>query len=284
VGFKPGQSLGKTGDQLNILDAPNDGSVDAKKDRSPAVEEISTRQGDSAESPHLKPHTIHKTEPLPLQEGAGKKGIGLGKRAASPSSTERLAKMAKMAGEVKHHDFRERARDEYNNRRAEGRLGPAQLTCRTLDERMEKSFNVLWLNSGNDNTFPPGLIEALTLHDNGVPFERDPTETFQSRMRKQMQADALQPLKNDDEESIDTATTLGLQQGSSVPPVFVDPISPDLLEEATQFLRLQAQDRLQLVLTYLREKHAYCFWCGVEYESIDDMTSQCPGPDEDDHD
>ena len=53
----------------------------------------------------------------------GKKGIGLGKRASSPSSAERLAKMAKMAEEVKHHDFRERARDEYNNRRAEGRLG-----------------------------------------------------------------------------------------------------------------------------------------------------------------
>lgn len=28
-----------------------------------------------------------------------------------------------MADEVKHRDFRERARDEYNNRRAEGRLG-----------------------------------------------------------------------------------------------------------------------------------------------------------------
>ena len=53
----------------------------------------------------------------------GKKGIGLGKRASSPSSAERLAKMAKMAEEVKHHDFRERARDDYNNRRAEGRLG-----------------------------------------------------------------------------------------------------------------------------------------------------------------
>lgn len=53
----------------------------------------------------------------------GKKGIGLGKRARSPSASERLAKMAKMAEDAKHGDYRSRARDEYNNRRAEGRLG-----------------------------------------------------------------------------------------------------------------------------------------------------------------
>jgi len=53
----------------------------------------------------------------------GKKGIGLGgKRARSPTATERLAKMAKMADDMEHRDFRDRARDEYKNRQAEGRL------------------------------------------------------------------------------------------------------------------------------------------------------------------
>jgi hypothetical protein len=142
MGFKPGQSLGRTGDQEDKQQEsqsliPDDTgiveSTDKEKDRSPlSVEETRTRSL----------HTIHKTEPLPLQEWAGplfqtkknfiliefflcegKKGIGLGKRPGSPSSAERLAKMAKMAEEVKHHDFRERARDEYNNRRADGRLG-----------------------------------------------------------------------------------------------------------------------------------------------------------------
>lgn len=89
----------------------------------------------------------------------GRKGIGLGKRARSPSAAERLAKMAKMAEETDHRDFRERARDDYHDRRAEGRLGtfhfhalrklilvfcalaPAQLTCATLDEQMGKSVS-----------------------------------------------------------------------------------------------------------------------------------------------
>ena len=46
----------------------------------------------------------------------------------------------------------------------------------------------------------------------------------------------------------------------------------------------QAQDRLTLVLDYLRRKYAYCFWCGTQYEDAEDMENSCPGPDEDAHD
>ena len=75
------------------------------------------------------------------------------------------------------------------------------------------------------------------LHNNGVmPFEEDPTETVQSRMRKQMQAHALQPLRNEDEEERSV-----LAPDSSVPPEFMDHVTPELLEEATQFLRLQVR-------------------------------------------
>ena len=98
-------------------------------------------------------------------------------------------------------------------------------------------FNVLWLNPGNNNSFPPGVIEALMLHNNGVmPFEEDPTETVQSRMRKQMQAHALQPLGNENEDD-----GPGSAEDSSVPPEFVDHFTPELLEETTQFLRLQVR-------------------------------------------
>ena len=47
---------------------------------------------------------------------------------------------------------------------------------------------------------------------------------------------------------------------------------------------LQAQDRLTLVLDYLRRKYAYCFWCGTQYEDAEDMENNCPGPDEDAND
>ena len=59
----------------------------------------------------------------------------MGKRARSPTAPERLAKMAKMAEERTHTSFRDRARQEYEERRAAGRLRPAQRTCATLDEK-----------------------------------------------------------------------------------------------------------------------------------------------------
>ena len=79
----------------------------------------------------------------------GKKGIGTRKRAASPSAAERLAKMAKMADDRAHGSFRDRARQEYEERRANGRLRPAQRTCSTLDEKagIQVRFTYLFLVS-----------------------------------------------------------------------------------------------------------------------------------------
>ncbi|KAF9535093.1 hypothetical protein CPB83DRAFT_843457 [Crepidotus variabilis] len=300
MGFIPGQSLGNSG---QTPEDPEDGYVSPSTVSAAVVEDkakpstiqnsvddpvdpLYKADGDtSRESTPLTSHAIHKTEPLPLNEWAGRKGIGLikGKRAHSPSASERLAKMAKMAEDTntKHRDFRDRAREEYNNRRAEGRLGPAQLTCQTLDEKSGKSFNVLWLNPNNTNTFPAGMIEALNVYGTETILGETHKISTPDRLRQQMQQDALQPLNKEDGDG-DHAGLNSKVNSSSVPQV--DQFSPEILEEVVQFLRLQAQDRLYLVLSYLRDKHAYCFWCGVEYESQDDMKAQCPGSDEDDHD
>jgi hypothetical protein len=83
----------------------------------------------------------------------------LGKRAHSPTAADRLAKMVKMADETNHRDYRDHARQVYEERRAEGRLGtsllldlvvtdpcsplgPAQRTCVTLDEKTGKSVKL----------------------------------------------------------------------------------------------------------------------------------------------
>lgn len=52
----------------------------------------------------------------------GRKGIGTRKRALSPTVVERIAKMAKMQETSSHATFRDRAMQEYAERRAEGRL------------------------------------------------------------------------------------------------------------------------------------------------------------------
>ena len=176
-----------------------------------------------------------------------------------------------MAEEMDHRDFRERTRDDYNNRRAEGRLGvyPKSLPCfkfcirwwpsylcfssspthlcnsRWTNGKIGKfafyslivlhcqnslldceKFNVLWLNPNNPNTFPRGLLDALYNTDNLTSIVNDRGESVQSRLRKQMQADLLQPI---DDEELTTKSLIPAE----------DQYDSEALEEATQFLRLQ---------------------------------------------
>ncbi|KAG5341831.1 hypothetical protein C0989_007656 [Termitomyces sp. Mn162] len=234
MGFKPGQALGKV--------------------EEPVVKPVESSQNTQApaEAGHSSPDSTtsvsgHIVKPIPLNEWqgllsasavrmfdlglcAGKKGIGLGKRAASPSaSAGRAAKMAKMAEEaevISHRNFRNRARREYEEKRAEGRLVPAQRTCVTLDEKAGKTFHVLWLNPNNPDSFPEGLVDALALRGaTGLPHDYH-GEAIQVRLRKQMEADALHPL--DDALTPKSSTLL-------------ESFSLEVMKKAMQYLRLQVE-------------------------------------------
>jgi len=211
---------------------------------------------------------------------SGKKGIGLGKRARAPSPTsgERLAKMAKLAEASKHDTYRDRTKEDYEERRADGRLRPAQSTCINLDEKDGVKFNVLWLNPQEPDAFPAGLLDALkehplmpTLHlyEHRVRSRFGESASISSRLKTQMKADALHAL-SDGEVDHDAVAAASF--------------SEDTLEETVQFLRLNAQDRLHLVLSYLRERYFYCFWCGTQYDDDTDLLGNCPGTEEDAHD
>ncbi|ESK97418.1 g-patch domain [Moniliophthora roreri MCA 2997] len=270
MGFKPGESLGKA-------DEDNEKEEDKEKDEANnhSVASEKTLDALNADDQEKTETRIsgHRKEPLPLNEWSGRQGIGTSrklKRGPSPTSAERVAKMAKMEEESAKDDFRNRTRREYEERRAEGRLGPAQRTCVTLDEKAGKTFNVLWLNPGNPDSFPSGLLHALATRTMLVmpsSSVRHPTDSIEARLRREMEADAL---SHDNGEPTST--------------VVEDEYSQNTLEEAAQFLRLQARDRLALVLSYLRDDYAYCFWCGTQYDNQDDLLNQCPGPDEDAHD
>ncbi|KAF4602243.1 hypothetical protein EYR40_005448 [Pleurotus pulmonarius] len=260
MGFKPGQALGQTDDHdTQSSQTPGEDGETTKDDVAPSVPK-------------------HKVEPLPINEWQGKKGIGLVtlKRSRSPtSSQDRVTKMAKMAEESsRHKDFRERAKQQYNEKRAEGRLGPAQSTCITLDEKKGVSFNVLWLNPNDPSSFPEGLLEALALHTSYDPrvISRGNDTSIESILRQQMRADSLSAVTEDNADA----------RRKDVAPE--KKYSRDILEEAAQYLRLQAHDRLQLVLSYLREQYFYCFWCGTQYPDEEEMEELCPGIDEELHD
>lgn len=65
----------------------------------------------------------------------GKKGVGLGKRPPSPGLSERILKAARTKEETGKESYRSRTRDEYEERRATGRLLSATRTLLSLDEK-----------------------------------------------------------------------------------------------------------------------------------------------------
>lgn len=73
-------------------------------------------------------------------------------------------------------------------------------------------------------------MEALELRGHLVVAYPRTGDTVQSRLRRQMQADALQPTVGSEDDPL---------MGESVS--IADQFSPDILEEVTQFLRLQVR-------------------------------------------
>ena len=154
---------------------------------------------------------------------------------------------------------------------------------------------MLWLNTDNPGAFPEGLTEALA---NRSPYAFDIYQIhdrpIQERLRLQLRNDALQPLPNafDESDPVPEGRERPLSDAS---------FTPELLDEVILFLRSSAsaiclsagrvltwlsqpQVRLERVLQYLRSTYHYCFWCGAEYKSLDELLEQCPGPDEESHD
>lgn len=43
-------------------------------------------------------------------------------------------------------------------------------------------------------------------------------------------------------------------------------------------------EKIGLLITYLRLEHFYCLYCGISYESEEELTKDCPGPSREDHD
>lgn len=47
---------------------------------------------------------------------------------------------------------------------------------------------------------------------------------------------------------------------------------------------IEPDEQLNFILDYLRTKYLYCLWCGIKYETADDMDANCPGTEKSDHD
>ncbi|XP_018419077.1 PREDICTED: G patch domain-containing protein 11 isoform X2 [Nanorana parkeri] len=63
-----------------------------------------------------------------------------------------------------------------------------------------------------------------------------------------------------------------------------DDVETDEDEDEVEHEELSTPDKLQILTSYLRDKHFYCIWCGTAYQDEEDIDSSCPGTTSEDHD
>lgn len=119
--------------------------------------------------------------------------------------------------------------------------------------------------------------------DEGNVMWRDPEEEEREEGKK-MRRSVLEG-DDDDLEEIRKKRKgeLGFETGQSS--VVVDLDEEDGAEdaEATQWFAFDLPTRVGLLLSYLRSEYHYCFWCGCQYTSQEELSAECPGEGEADH-
>ncbi|KAI2629726.1 hypothetical protein GGR54DRAFT_276771 [Hypoxylon sp. NC1633] len=130
---------------------------------------------------------------------------------------------------------------------------------RTLSTRPLKSIPVVWR----------GLVRGRE------EAERD------RRMRHDLEQSStrlptyVEDLEDEDE---DDRTAMGKTGAAYVPVEDLEEEDPEL----DAFNELEVEERLRMLVEYLRKEYNYCFWCKCGYP--DDSMDGCPGLTEEDHD
>jgi len=135
----------------------------------------------------------------------------------------------------------------------------------------------------DDDEPTPRQVNERRQHNSGVG-----DESRAARLKEQMRRDAFQSPADFDDIGQDLESypfgLRGLQDGGVENETDTLEFSVEQVTEAREFLGLLVKDRLDRVLSYMRNEYAYCFWCGTRYRDKEDMDVSCPGEDEEAHD
>ena len=216
-------------------------------------------------------------EPVGLEMKDGRSGIGADAekkrkfREEVAANEEHLKKR-----KVEQGDFRERQQREQEEKRAGGQAFGAMKVCEQLEEEDEAIDNEQLNTSvakrrrkplSRVNVLWRGLVKQQAIK------ERD------RRMRYDLhQSLSRRPTYDDPDEDADDKIAMGKKSEWEEEDMDLDQEDEDLDE----FESLDAAERLQKLIAYLRDRWHYCFWCKFRYP--DASMEGCPGTTEEDHD
>lgn len=225
------------------------------------------------------------TEPIKLSIKEDRGGIGL------ESEKKRKLQEAALASDAegRHRDsksmrvdpdeYRERVRRERQDERLEKQVYAAQRVAERMDEETR---------SGSPGAQPSAStaaaswssrpLKSIPLLYRGLVRYREEKERDR-RMRHDLEQSLSRlPTYDDDDEDHDDRRALGKTKTAYVTAEDLD----DEDNELDEFNALAPADRLERLVLDLRERHRYCFWCKMQYES--ESMEGCPGVTEEDHD
>lgn len=210
-----------------------------------------------------------RTEPIQLVRKEDRGGIGHinEKKRKFDEAAEEEAKRAKMDPE----EYRERIRQEREQKRFQSQMFAAQKVAEQFDETRE--------DAGEEQKPTKASLDSRPLKSINVLWRglvRDRLEKERERQLKlEMQAGTRDDPEDSDEED------LGKDTGPSKDAIAFQELDEEDLELA-EFEALPPQEQLEKLVQYLRKEKRYCFYCKYQYE--DDEMDGCPGPTEEDHD
>lgn len=177
-------------------------------------------------------------------------------------------------------DFRERQHRERELKRMEGQIGGAMKVCERLEE---EEGNVQTQQDGNKDATPSSGKPTKPLKSVNVLWRGLVKQRALNERDRRMRYDLHQSLSrradyNDPEEDNEDRIALGKKSETEEVDVALDEED----EELDEFEALEAPERLGRLVTYLRQRWNYCFWCKYQYS--DKEMEGCPGLTEEEHD
>ncbi|EMC95155.1 hypothetical protein BAUCODRAFT_527737 [Baudoinia panamericana UAMH 10762] len=212
-----------------------------------------------------------RTQPIELLIKNDRGGIGMDseKKRKVRETAEAMQGLEKKR-KVDEAGFRERSRNEREERRAEGMMWSAMRTLEAFEtaapgdeEAGEASRDT------HDEKLPP--VKSINVLWRPVVKQRQDRDR-ERRMRYDLDQ-SLSRKPDYDDLNAETEDRLG----------FSDEVQETVEDdpELEAFESLTFAERLARVVEFLREKYHYCFWCKYRYPDAD--MEGCPGLTEDEH-
>lgn len=285
MGFKPGQELG------------------SKTPASQPTQDVEDRD-------KTVPLTSSAAQPIAIDSRwQGKVRHGIGSSAVSlaihRAASEQRQRDASETSAQDLADFRSRVAAEQTQRHVEKLLGKARHTCEELDRKhlnMEYSplwIDVKWMDLDWETQLGENAREILKnafgeeLEHRQAGLDGDGEEGSklagqEAKVRKALEQTAPSKAEEEGEEPPNPrpppGTILDEEAEAALDSTEAADAPLSSAQEARQFCALEASTRLKLTLDHLRKAHHYCLFCGCQYEDEEDLTNNCPGETEEEHD